>query len=91
MDYKRLLSKKRRILFCVRIMYWESKLMILCVFPVSHSAKQVVRFCISVSQRLQLGCLKAAALPIFGYPVYPVFLPVEELMLVGWHSGGEGE
>lgn len=49
--------------------------MILCVFPVSHSAKQVVRFCISVSQRLRLGCLKAAALPIFGYPVYPVFFP----------------
>lgn len=68
MDYKRLLSKQRWILFCVRIMYWESKLMILHVFPVSHSAKQVVRFCISLSQRLRLGCLKAAALPVFGYP-----------------------
>jgi len=63
-DYKILLSKQRWILFCVRIMYWESKLMILCVFPVSHSA----RFCISVSQRLRLGCLKAAALPVFEYP-----------------------
>ena len=42
--------------------------MILHVFPVSHSAKQVIRLCISVSQRLWLGCLKAAVLPVFGYP-----------------------
>ena len=68
MACKRLLRKQRWILFHMRIMYWERKLMILHVFPVSHSAKQVIRLCISVSQRLRLGCLKAAVLPVFGYP-----------------------
>lgn len=42
--------------------------MILPVFLVSGSAKQVVNLCFSLSQRLLLACLKAVALPVFVYP-----------------------
>ena len=62
---KRLHNLQRWILLSVRINEWENNLVILPVCSHLPSAKKAVRLCISLSQGLLLGCLRAVALPVF--------------------------